>query len=59
MEFNNNWGGSVYNESSYIELQDASNNRMEAMSPIHLSFNDEIEEGELVVNENVEHKNVV
>jgi hypothetical protein len=45
MEFNNNWGGSVYNESSDIELQDDSNNRME--------------EGELVVNENVEHKNVV
>jgi len=59
IEFNNNWGGSVYNDSNIIELQDASNNRMEAMSPINLSFNDEIEEGELVVNENVEHKNVV
>ena len=36
-----------------------SNNRLEAITPNELSFSEEIEEGEHVVNEIVEHKHIV
>jgi hypothetical protein len=60
IEFNNNWSiDHLYNESSDIELQDTNNNRLDTMTLTELSFSEEIEEGELVVNEIVEHKHIV
>jgi len=60
IEFNNNWSiDHLYNETSDIELQDSNNNRLDTMTLTELSFSEEIEEGELVVNEIVEHKHIV
>jgi hypothetical protein len=60
IEFNNNWSiDHLYNESSDIELQDTNNNRLDTMTLTELSFSEEIDEGELVVNEIVEHKHIV
>lgn len=63
IEFNNNWSiDHLYNESSDIELQDTNNNRLDTMTLTELSFseeNEDIEEGELAVNEIVEHKHIV
>jgi len=60
LEFNNNWNiDHLYNNVTDSELHNNNNSALEVIIPNELSFNEDIEEGELVNNEFVEHKNIV
>lgn len=59
-EFNNNLDNDLLYETQDIELQDTNDNvYTERMQISELSTNDEIEEGEIISNQTVQHKNVV
>jgi hypothetical protein len=60
VDFNNNWNiDHLYNNVTDSQLHHNNNSALEVIIPNELSFNEDIEEGELIEKENLQNKNIV